>query len=311
MIFRPRIFISSTFSDNKEIREKISVYFRSVGAEPLLYERELTPSVIPMTYRENIKEADFVILIMKNNYGTKTDWDISGTHEEYKIAQENKIPMHVYLLFQNSPDSTIVDNPLVDDLKKDQVSFFYFKDDDELFSRLTETTFTIAKEIMISQIEKSKLPRDSIMKLAGNSDYCKAMEVIQFIEAMKVCKNKNRLSWTGHNLLSKCMDKIISDFEPYPHNFLNWKLDEFMNDILSEAKMFKEKHSSNFVSNRGSVCEYVFSGGSYFISTTTKNAQTVKDEEFNSIIDKFFKKYDEFYWCVQDVRTTTDLIGKY
>ena len=73
MAFKPRIFISSTFSDNKKVRDSIKKHFIELGAEPLLYESNLTPSTKPMTYRKDILEADFVILIMKDNYGTETD----------------------------------------------------------------------------------------------------------------------------------------------------------------------------------------------------------------------------------------------
>ena len=43
-----------------------------------------------MTYRKDRLEADIVILIMKDNYGTETDWEISGTHEEYRIDESIK-----------------------------------------------------------------------------------------------------------------------------------------------------------------------------------------------------------------------------
>ena len=97
MIFRPKIFISSTFKENEKIRNQIRDYFYSVGAEPLLYEYELTPSIQPMTYRINLADADFMIMIVKDNYGTETESGLSGIHEEYKIAHNNNIPLHVYL----------------------------------------------------------------------------------------------------------------------------------------------------------------------------------------------------------------------
>lgn len=54
MAFKPRIFISSTFSDNKKVRDSIKKHFIELGAEPLLYESNLTPSTKPMTYRKDI-----------------------------------------------------------------------------------------------------------------------------------------------------------------------------------------------------------------------------------------------------------------
>ena len=100
--------ISSTFSDNKKVRDSIKKHFIELGAEPLLYESNLTPSTKPMTYCKDILEADFVILIMKDNYGTETDWGISGTHEEYRIAKENRIPIHVYLKPSKSQDNKLI-----------------------------------------------------------------------------------------------------------------------------------------------------------------------------------------------------------
>lgn len=49
MIFKPRIFISSTLSENLKVRSKIENFFSSIGAEAMLYEKNLTPSVNTMT----------------------------------------------------------------------------------------------------------------------------------------------------------------------------------------------------------------------------------------------------------------------
>ena len=135
MIFKPKIFISSTFKENEKLRGDIEKYFESIGADPLLYEKQLTPSVQPMTYRYNLLDADFMILIIKEDYGTKTEHGISGIHEEYRTAFDNKIPLHVYLQ-KNSKE----DNPLVKELKKDGISYYYFDSDSDLMERLKKTT---------------------------------------------------------------------------------------------------------------------------------------------------------------------------
>ena len=70
MIFRPRIFISSTLGENLSIRKKLETFYKSIGAEPMLYETNLTPSVVPASYRTDILDADFIIFILKNQYGT-------------------------------------------------------------------------------------------------------------------------------------------------------------------------------------------------------------------------------------------------
>lgn len=73
-----------------------------------------------------------MILIVKSEYGTKTEHGISGIHEEYKIALNNKIPLHVYLqksdedttsVDDNSENTEDIKNPLIDDLTKDGISY--------------------------------------------------------------------------------------------------------------------------------------------------------------------------------------------
>ena len=66
MLFRPRIFISSTFKENEGTRKKLEEIFTDFGAEPLLYESVLTPSVLPLTYRQNVLDSDFIILILNH-----------------------------------------------------------------------------------------------------------------------------------------------------------------------------------------------------------------------------------------------------
>lgn len=223
MFFKPRIFISSTFTGNQDLRVKIHDYFTSVGAEPILYELELTPSTIPMTYRENIKEADFVVLIVKDEYGTKTDWDMSGTHEEYYLANEKKIPIHVYLLKPTSL-TTPTSNPLIDDLKKDGISYYYFSDDNDLFKRLQQTTFIIAKEIMLNQITKSNLPLNTVRKLAGDSDYSRALEIVQIIEFLITANTKYELDFFSTDIIVQCIEPITYQTRGTDHYFINDKL---------------------------------------------------------------------------------------
>ena len=43
----------------------------------------------------HIVDADFIVLILDNNYGAKTDWGISGTEEEYEIAIRHKKKIHI------------------------------------------------------------------------------------------------------------------------------------------------------------------------------------------------------------------------
>lgn len=97
MSFKPRIFISSLLDGKLEIRSKIENFFISVGAEPILYEKNLTPSSSINTYRQDIVDSDFVIVILDENYGSVTESGLSGTEEEFNIAMSNRLKTHVYI----------------------------------------------------------------------------------------------------------------------------------------------------------------------------------------------------------------------
>lgn len=304
MIFRPKIFISSPFKNNEDIRKKIHDFFYSIGAEPLLYENQLTPSTIPMTYRENIKDADFVILIMKDDYGTRTDWNISGTHEEYIIARDNNIPMHVYLI-KDFPK----DNPLINVLEKDCASYYRFVDDEDLFIRLRETTFTIAREIMLSKVINNNLPRASIVKLSGNTDYNKAIEIIQTIESMKTCNKKYDLDWLDTNLFTVCIEPILMEFSFTKHSFLNWKLDELLMNMLSIAQDIINNHVCDYttIARQSRECTVAVLG-SISISRLGYYQNTgLTREDYKSKLNNFFNAYEEFKQCTQELRTIIDL----
>ena len=198
MAFKPRIFISSTFSDNKKVRDSIKKHFIELGAEPLLYESNLTPSTKPMTYRKDILEADFVILIMKDNYGTETDWGISGTHEEYRIAKENRIPIHVYLKPSKSQD-----NKLIKELLADQVSFYYFKDDVTIYN------------LLLNVFPEEKIKKKDFDKAMFILDFCKL--IYRFTCAKKFKENnihifQLRLNSWGREYVQNYLEDLKDDY---------------------------------------------------------------------------------------------------
>lgn len=304
MIFRPKIFISSTFTENIKLREDIRKYFYSAGAEPLLYENELTPSVLPMTYRNNLLDADFVILIIKEDYGTETEFGISGIHEEYKIAFNNNIPLHVYLQKNNTED-----NPLVKELKRDGISYYYFNSDTELLKRLKETTFTIAKEIMYNRIDKSELPDTAIKKQAGNIDYVRSMQVVSIIEAMCIIVKSYDIDWIYSNIFTECMSRVIYEFSFSVHNFINWKLDELLVDILSVANSFIEHSVRDFTSTGTyNMVEISILGKTRVNHLQYQKCSDWDKEDYKKALKEFFEKYDEFKKLVQNIRTEIDLI---
>lgn len=304
MAFKPRIFISSTFSDNKKVRDCIRKHFTELGAEPLLYESNLTPSTKPMTYRKDILEADFVILIMKDNYGTETDWGISGTHEEYKIAKENRIPIHAYLKLSKSPD-----NKLIKELLADQVSFYYFKTDAELLNRLKETTFIIAEEIILKNLEQKRLSHSKVCQLSYNSDYQRAMDIIRSVEQMKKYSNQFGFDYLTTNIFTNFMEPIISYFNHQEHIFINWKLDDALGNVVLIADKFINNHVLDYTTIPNTSTELtdetyrevLVSRVSYCKNTDLNN------DDYQQLLKNFFEKYEVFKDLTKELRFLADI----
>lgn len=303
MAFKPRVFISSTFSDNKKIREKIKKHFIELGAEPLLYESNLTPSTVPMAYRKDILEADFVILIMKDNYGKKTDWGISGTHEEYRIAKENCIPIHVYLLQSESTK-----NSLTRELQKDQVSYYYFKTESELIKRLKETTFIIAEEIVLKHLIQRKLPHFTVRQLSYNADYQRAIELIRSIEAMKKCHDQFGYDYLSTTIFTDYIEPITWYINQEKPVFINWKLDEALNEMASVAQEFMSNHSLDYtaIPNTQTKLENGNSGEVLVQRLSYKKNTSLKQEDYLQLLKDFFEKYEEFKDIIKEIKLHVD-----
>ena len=309
MIFRPKIFISSTFSENKKIREDIRKFFYSVGAEPLLYEHELTPSVIPKSYRTNLLDADFVIMIVKDKYGTKTEYGMSGIHEEYRIALNNNVPLHVYLKRNKESNNTEESNPLIEDLVKDGISFYYFDNDRELIKRLKETTFTIAKDIMLSQLEKNKIPDNILYKLASEKDYNKAMDVVNIIEDMRRACTDYELDYISSNIVTSCFDPICFEFKSRQHRFNNWELETQLHKMIAIAEDFMSHSVKDFTSNGHHRALMINIIGKVYIENLYYNkCSDWKYEDYRESLRCLFEEYENFVSIVKSVRVEADII---
>ncbi|EMS72750.1 hypothetical protein [Ruminiclostridium cellobioparum] len=74
-------------------------------------------------------------LSIKNQYGNRTETGISGTHEELQIALETNIPKHVYIKLEDGDRDA---KELINEIDNNQISYYYFKDDDDLLKRIQE-----------------------------------------------------------------------------------------------------------------------------------------------------------------------------
>lgn len=98
----PRVFISSTYYDLKQVRNNIGDFIKSLGYEPVMHER----SGVAYTQSEPLEEdcyhelasCDIVVCIIGNHFGTKSaDNNLSITMKELKTALKGKKKIYVFI----------------------------------------------------------------------------------------------------------------------------------------------------------------------------------------------------------------------
>ncbi|MCB8817379.1 DUF4062 domain-containing protein [Desulfosporosinus shakirovi] len=307
MMFKPRIFLSSTLSENLNIRSKIEEFFSSIGAEAMLYEKNLTPSVDAMTYRKDIFDADFIIFIIKNKYGNKTEKGISGTHEEFQIALETNIPKHIYIKLENNESDA---KELIEEIDNNQISYYYFKNDNDLLKRIKETTFTIAKEIMLRKIEEAQLPKNSVKKISVKYDYDQAIDIIKIIESMKRVNRLSEFDWTDSTIFDSFIETIVMFKSGEEWIFIDRKIEDLLDDLISIYEEFSCSHSNDFTSIPSTFRTIkVPVIGEVMISRCSMcSSPHLSRNQYIDIIRRFLEKYDEFREYIEKMRLFTDSI---
>lgn len=305
MMFKPRIFISSTLGENLEIRSNLKDFYASVGAEVMLYEKTLTPSVNTMTYRKDILDADFIIMIIKDDYGKRTEKGISGTHEKLRIALDTKIPMHVYIKLEEGKRDA---DELIKEINNNKISFYYFKTDKDLFKRIKETTFTIAKEIMLKNIEDARLPKETVKKISGEYDYGKAMEIINIVESMIKTSNSG-FDWVDSTIFTDFIGPIDYENNYQPWIFIDKKLQDIFGGMLSVYHEY-EWHGNDYTSIAGShrTVKVPVLGEVILSRCSASIHPKYEREHYESIFERFLEKYIEFREYVGRMRLSVDTV---
>jgi hypothetical protein len=250
MYFKPRIFISSSLKLDT-IRQKIYDFFESVGAEVMLYEKNLTPSINQSTYRQDILESDFVIFIFDKFYGSKTTSGKSGTHEEWEIAQCSKIPGHVYIKKnKDKKRESSLNKFLSNEINNNYVSYYRYKTEEDLLNQIKFTTFTIAKEIALKKIDIKNISPFKIKQLMIESDYKLSMDFLKGIEEL-IEQNKT----IGIDFLkTTILTDYISPYESYLNSgreiFIDSKHNELFSNVIIDFNNFYNSHYKQFTSQK-------------------------------------------------------------
>lgn len=129
----PKVFISSTYFDLRQVRESLSNAISSMGFEPIRSETSSFPIDPTLDTIENCRrvverEADVLVLIIGGRYGcVPEDAGKSVTNLEYLTAKAKGIPIYVFIdrsvlealpIYRDNPEANFagrVENPAVFD----------------------------------------------------------------------------------------------------------------------------------------------------------------------------------------------------
>lgn len=127
----PRVFISSTFYDLKQVRNVIGNFIRDIGYEPVMHERS------GVAYTQNaplendcyaeLSSCDIIVCIIGNHFGTKSNInDFSITMNEIRNAIKTQKKVYVFVAndvyienrtYLRNKDSGSFKSAYTDDLK--------------------------------------------------------------------------------------------------------------------------------------------------------------------------------------------------
>lgn len=306
MFFQPRIFISSLLRDKLEIRKRIETLFKQCGATVLLYEKNLTPSINKYTYRKDVLDADFIIVILDEEYGSATPSGLSGTEEEYRIATENKQNVHVYIREIGEDKLDEKQREFLTKIKKSGVSYYLYKDDADLLSRIRKSIMSISKDIVISKLNDKNVDPKLITKISFNHDYEYAIGLSAIYQTFNRILNEDGIDYLYSDIVLAFFDNLFCWVKANPFLFNDIKMYDLCLDALSTGKEWIHRHALEFVSNR-IIREYnVPKLGKIEIWQCTTNNKNIDVDWYKNQFKQFANRFDEFISYIKDRKASFD-----
>ena len=246
MYFKPRIFISSLMKNKLKLRTKIEKTLTEAGAECMLYEKNLTPSSNNNTYRNDIIDSDFIILILDNNYGAKTDLGISGTEEEYEIAIMHKKKIHIYLQKIDDESISQEQQDFVSKIQASGASYYYYKNEKNLLKRIKSSLFTISNTISLNNLSFDKLNYNDVLRKTFDLDYKIATDIISTHNEMLSLINLHGFDYLRTTVFYEFTAPVINHIAYGYIQFLDCKIFELLEVAYTYAKDFHTKYGLIF-----------------------------------------------------------------
>jgi len=276
----PNIFVSSTIQDLQYLREAVRDTISELGHRPVMSEFG-DIGYLPSISAEDacylaLKDCQIAIVIIGKRYGWITPNGLGITHNEFKAARENKIPV-IFLI-----DKDIIAYKKVYDKQKNDGNVGSFPDMDN-----PELTFSLIQEFVDYPINNGFLP------------YATAQEATENI--------KKQLSHIFGNLLRERFDPlkaqvqdVLSEIKTLRHELLKDKesTTEYLPYLFAIRFLIDEENKvlSNFLSQ-------------VFKSVDIAIPDIIKQDSFNKFINALEWKIEiiEFIDSMELFRTHPDL----
>lgn len=98
----PRVFVSSTFYDLRQVRNNVGDFIKSLGYEPVMHERSgvayTQTEPLEIDCYHELASCDIVVCIIGNHFGSKSNVnDFSITMNEINTAIKNKKKVYIFI----------------------------------------------------------------------------------------------------------------------------------------------------------------------------------------------------------------------
>lgn len=150
---RPRVFISSTFYDLRQVRSDIERFIRELGYEPVRHETGSVPysrdeRLEIGAYRE-IESSDVIVFITGGNFGTESEEEpgYSISQVELKRALEKGIQVFIFV------ETSVLNEYNTYKLNKNANEIKYYSVNDVKVFKFLEELFALPSNNPIAQFE--------------------------------------------------------------------------------------------------------------------------------------------------------------
>ena len=229
---KPHVFVSSRLKHGK-IRTQIRQILEECGFSADIYESDSTPATEPATYLKDITQADFVIFVLDESYGTpRPSSGRSGVHEEWIRVRDTGIPNHVYLksLKGVRPDrqqKRFIDSELI----AREVSYYYYGSTRSLLQQVRRSIARLALDIARSNRYRRRLDTLTLLADVVGHDHEAACEWERvFIELLEYDDG------LSHPYVTDAwgqISDIFAEFSPeWPIPFLDGRVQELFSRLL-------------------------------------------------------------------------------